>query len=295
MGVCSGGLFWGAVLVNTTSMDCSDKYNLNGLFWGAVLGGCSGGLIAGSVAHMHPVHLGSATCVICLPVGWVPIWQFGTILPPWQSLHRSQFWVAEIICAPLPGVVRHALYAITLWVVAGSVFSFRTGTRSVGWAVAMGWPWRGCSGCGWCRLLGVQTDGGAGSVVHMLPVHLGGATCMICLPVGWVPIWRFGTSLPPCLALYGMHYIDPSSGWPRLFCAPMPGVVRHALYVIMLWVVAVSVFSVRRGACSVGWAMATGWPWRGGPAVGGAGFWGYRHTDIQPFGLLRDLFLLGVL
>ena len=138
-------------------MGCSDKYNLTGLLWGAVLGGGSGGLIAGSVAHMHPVHLGSATCVICLPVGWVPIWQFGTILPPWQSLHRSQFWVAEIICAPLPGVVRHALYAITLWVVAGSVFSFRTGTRSVGWAVAMGWPWRGCSGCGWCRLLGVPT------------------------------------------------------------------------------------------------------------------------------------------
>ena len=92
------------------------------------------------------------------------------------------------------------------------------------------------------------------------------------------------------------HALHRSQFWvAETILRPMPGVVGHALYVIMLWVVAVSVFSVRRGACSVGWAMATGWPWRGGPAVGGAGFWGYRHTDIQPFGLLRDLFLLGVL
>ena len=106
---------------------------------------------------MHPVHLGSATCVICLPVGWVPIWQFGTILPPWQSLHRSQFWVAETILRPHAWrskaciICHHALGGCCFSVQCSSGRLFRWVGHGHGVAMAGG------SGCGWCRLLGVPT------------------------------------------------------------------------------------------------------------------------------------------
>ena len=73
------------------------------------------------------------------------------------------------------------------------------------------WPWGGHGGgqfpaAGGAGFWGYNQMGViAGSVVLLLPVHLGGATCMLCWPVGWVPIWQLGTVLPPCLALYGMH------------------------------------------------------------------------------------------